>query len=224
MLIRLSSYDGTGTQSHLRVTQSLFILISTYMMGRLWLHSLNIVSRRITPDLSIIGYPSLKRSLSRPFSVMAAHSLLGSLSSFESYDNTPHIGTTFPDRSVQLARLLTANNSDELIKDLATLVSHRGVVFFTDQDIGIEQQKELANRLGELSGKPATSKLHRHPISEDTPELGADVSVISSTGYVYITCLIISSTAYIEGQWNCETRRIGNKHTSQQWLAFRHFV
>lgn len=113
---------------------------------------------------------------------MVASSFLGSLKDFESYDNTPHIGTTFPDRFVQLSKLLAANNADELIKDLATLVSHRGVVFFTDQDIEIAQQKELATRLGELSGKPATSKLHKHPISEDTPELGAEVSVISSIG------------------------------------------
>ncbi|PPQ65524.1 hypothetical protein CVT26_000481 [Gymnopilus dilepis] len=134
---------------------------------------------------------------------MAAHSLLGSLSSFESYDNTPHIGTTFPDRSVQLAKLLTANNSDELIKDLAKLVSHRGVVFFTDQDIGIEQQKELATRLGELSGKPATSKLHRHPISEDTPELGADVSVISSTGGIARPDASVTSTRASHG-WHSD--------------------
>lgn len=115
--------------------------------------------------------------------VAAPSSFLGSLSTFESYDATVHIGTTFPSKSVQLSKLLTAPNSDELIKDLATLVSHRGVVFFTDQDISIEQQKQLGTRLGELSGKPASSKLHKHPISEDTPELGADISVITSLGY-----------------------------------------
>ena len=109
-------------------------------------------------------------------------SLLGSLSAFESYSTTTHIGTTFPNTSVQLSKLLTDPNSDELIKDLATLVSHRGVVFFTDQDIKIDQQKELGTRLGQLAGKPVTSTLHRHPISEDTPELGAEISVISSTG------------------------------------------
>ncbi|KAJ7472035.1 hypothetical protein FB451DRAFT_1134900 [Mycena latifolia] len=114
--------------------------------------------------------------------VAAPFSPLGSLSVFDSYDETPHIGTRFPNKSVQLSRIFTAPNSDELLKDLATLVSHRGVVFFTDQDIGIEQQKELGTRLGELAGKPATSKLHVHPISEQTPELTADVSVISSEG------------------------------------------
>ena len=107
-------------------------------------------------------------------------SFLGSLSNFENYDATRHIGTVFPDKSVQLSELLTAPNSDQLIKDLAVLVSHRGVVFFKDQNIAIEQQKELATRLGELTGKPATSKLHRHPLTPDDAELGKNVTVISS--------------------------------------------
>ncbi|KAJ7280051.1 hypothetical protein C8J57DRAFT_1301503 [Mycena rebaudengoi] len=105
-----------------------------------------------------------------------------SLSHFDSFDETPHVGTTFPSKRTQLSEILSAPNSDELLKDLATLVSHRGVVFFKDQDLDINKQKELGTRLGELSGKPATSKLHVHPISEDTPELTADVSVISSAG------------------------------------------
>ncbi|KAJ7773654.1 taurine catabolism dioxygenase [Mycena maculata] len=114
--------------------------------------------------------------------VAAPFSPLGSLSVYNSYDETPHIGTRFPSKSMQLSRILTAPNSDELLKDLATLVAHRGVVFFTDQDIDIVRQKELGTRLGELAGKPSTSTLHIHPISEQTPELTADVSVISSEG------------------------------------------
>jgi hypothetical protein len=113
-----------------------------------------------------------------------------SLDAYPHYDETPVIGTRFPDASVQLSAFLTASNSDELIKDLATLVSHRGVVFFTNQDLTITQQKELGTRLGELSGKPATSTLHIHPISEDVPELGADVSVISSEGCVFCSFLL----------------------------------
>ncbi|KAJ7775783.1 hypothetical protein B0H14DRAFT_3588188 [Mycena olivaceomarginata] len=94
---------------------------------------------------------------------------------------------SLPSEHVSLANrsILAAPNSDELLKDLATLVSHRGVVFFTDQDIEIEKQKELGMRLGRLGGNPATSTLHVHPISELTPELTSDVSVISSEGYAY---------------------------------------
>lgn len=116
---------------------------------------------------------------------MSAPSFLGSLANFANYDATPHIGTVFSDPAVQLTQLLTAPNSDVLIKDLATLVSQRGVVFFKTQDIAIGQQKELATRLGELTGKPADSKLHRHPLTEDGSELGDDVQVISSAVFVF---------------------------------------
>jgi alpha-ketoglutarate-dependent taurine dioxygenase len=58
------------------------------------------------------------------------------------------------------------------------------VVFFRKQDdITNELQKELVQRLGELSGKPATSGLHIHPISNAGRELGGkddQISVISS--------------------------------------------
>ncbi|KZT58951.1 taurine catabolism dioxygenase [Calocera cornea HHB12733] len=109
-------------------------------------------------------------------------SLQGSLATFVSYDLTPHIGTSFPDPLIQLSSFLKDARSSELIKDLATLVSHRGVVFFTNQDLSIDQQKQLMLKMGELTGRPKSSGLHKHPVSEDTPELGADVSIISSMG------------------------------------------
>lgn len=63
-------------------------------------------------------------------------------------------------------------------------VSQRGVVFFRKQDgLNNELQKELAQRLGELAGKPETSKLHIHPVSNSGRRLGGkddEISVISS--------------------------------------------
>ncbi|KAF8530255.1 taurine catabolism dioxygenase [Hysterangium stoloniferum] len=112
----------------------------------------------------------------------APFSLLGSLSEFESRDETTAIGTVFPNPDTQLADILTRTDSDRLLRDLAILVSHRGVVFFKNQILSPRQLKEVGRRLGELSGKPKSSTLHKHPISEDTPELGADISVISSDG------------------------------------------
>ena len=117
----------------------------------------------------------------------APFSLLGSLSEFDSRDETPAIGTLFTSSHVQLADMLVHANSDVLLRDLATLVSHRGVVFFKDQKLSTAQLKTLGSRLGELSGKPSTSTLHRHPISESTPELGAEISVISSQGYAGVS-------------------------------------
>ena len=59
-------------------------------------------------------------------------------------------------------------------------VSQRGVAFFRDQELSIEEQKLLGTKLGELTGKPESSKLHVHPITEETSERGDEISVISS--------------------------------------------
>lgn len=57
-------------------------------------------------------------------------------------------------------------------------------MFFRKQDeLDNETQKRLIQRLGELSGKPSTSKLHIHPVSNSGRTLGGkddEISVISS--------------------------------------------
>ncbi|KAM0697589.1 hypothetical protein Q7P36_002443 [Cladosporium allicinum] len=108
--------------------------------------------------------------------------LQGVLDQYESFDVTPIIGQEFP--RANLKEWLEAPNSDELLRDLAITISQRGVVFFRKQDdLDNELQKKLAQRLGELSGKPATSKLHIHPVSNSGRTLGGkddEISVISS--------------------------------------------
>jgi len=42
---------------------------------------------------------------------------------------------------------------------MKSTVSQRGVVFLRNQDISVEQQKILGQKLGELTGKPETSKV-----------------------------------------------------------------
>ena len=58
------------------------------------------------------------------------------------------------------------------------------MVFFRKQDgLTNDLQKQLAQRLGELSGKPSTSKLHIHPVVNSGRTLGGkddEISVISS--------------------------------------------
>lgn len=65
-----------------------------------------------------------------------------------------------------------------------TPVSQRGVVFFRKQDaLDDDLQKELIQRLGELSGKPSTSGLHIHPVANSSREHGVkddEISIISS--------------------------------------------
>lgn len=111
--------------------------------------------------------------------------LSGALDQYESFDVTPVIGREFP--KANLKEWLRAPNSDELIRELAITVSRRGVVFFRAQDdLDNDTQKELAQRLGELSGKPSTSGLHIHPVSNSQREYGDkdnEISVISSEGH-----------------------------------------
>lgn len=63
-------------------------------------------------------------------------------------------------------------------------MSQRGVVFFRKQDnLDNDLQKELVQRLGELSGKPSTSGLHIHPVVNSGREHSVkddEISVISS--------------------------------------------
>ena len=104
----------------------------------------------------------------------------GSLDQYKSFDVTNVIGREFPE--LQLSDIL---NDDNKIRDLAitgkmeaffersstkcNLVSQRGVVFFRNQSINIEDQKLLGQKLGELTGKPESSKV----ILPDPHEIGS---------------------------------------------------
>ncbi|KUJ10841.1 taurine catabolism dioxygenase [Mollisia scopiformis] len=130
--------------------------------------------------------PEIKKSvqgLTQSASFPAPLTYSGSLDHYESFDVTSVIGREYP--KVQLTEIL---KDDAKIRDLAITVSQRGVVFFRNQDIGIEDQKILGQKLGELTGKPATSKLHKHALSnskrgiavDENGKLDDEVSVISS--------------------------------------------
>ncbi|KAB5532495.1 hypothetical protein GE09DRAFT_1040248 [Coniochaeta sp. 2T2.1] len=108
--------------------------------------------------------------------------LSGVLNNYESFDVTPVIGKEFP--TANLVEWLDAPNSDDLLRDLAITISQRGVVFFRAQDnLTNDLQKKLILRLGELTGRPATSGLHIHPILNSERDLGGsdpEISTISS--------------------------------------------
>lgn len=109
--------------------------------------------------------------------------LSGALDKFSFEDTTPAIGREFHDVNI-VDDLLKASNSDELVRDLAITISQRGVVFFRAQsNLTDDLQKQFVHRLGQLSGKPADSTLHIHPVLNNTSEFGvndAQVSTISS--------------------------------------------
>lgn len=110
--------------------------------------------------------------------------LKGILDQFKSFDVTPAIGREY--ENVNLKDWLRAPNSDDLLRDLAITTSQRGVVFFRAQnDLDDKLQMELADRLGKLTGKPSSSGLHIHPISNFGREQRGDdyeLNIISSVG------------------------------------------
>jgi hypothetical protein len=138
--------------------------------------------------------------------------LAGALDKFESFDVTPVIGKEFPTASLaewlkapnadELIRDLAItgkcyNYSDNHALLLpfgyyspfcvmfltSSIVSQRGVVFFRGQkDLDNNLQKELCQKLGLLTGKPAESSMHIHPISNKSFQCNKDdeISVISN--------------------------------------------
>ncbi|OBT74421.1 hypothetical protein VF21_06560 [Pseudogymnoascus sp. 05NY08] len=107
----------------------------------------------------------------------------GSLDEYKSFDVTPVIGREYPE-----ARLFDILKDDVKIGDLAIQVSQRGIVFFRNQGISVDDQKILGQKLGELTGKPESSKLHRHALSnskrgiavDENGRLDDEISAISS--------------------------------------------
>ncbi|GAA5870099.1 hypothetical protein JCM1840_003581 [Sporobolomyces johnsonii] len=100
---------------------------------------------------------------------------------FPRIELTPALGDKF-EASVRLKEILQLpkEEGDAVLRDLAILVSHRGVVFFQDQhDLVPEDLGVLALRLGELAGKPAESTLHIHP-TQELSETGLPLGKISS--------------------------------------------
>lgn len=130
------------------------------------------------------GYSSKSASASR-----LAHPLKysGTLDAYESFDLTPVIGREFP--KLQLSDIL---HDDAKIRDLGTIssdfycdesrssdaniqaVSQRGVVFLRNQDLSIADQKQLAIKIGHLTGRPEASYLHKHPLSNSKRGLAVD--------------------------------------------------
>ncbi|WVW83533.1 hypothetical protein I302_105554 [Kwoniella bestiolae CBS 10118] len=103
----------------------------------------------------------------------------GSLESYSHFEVTPSIGREFG-RDLQLSQLLKAPNSDDLIRDLAVLISRRGVCFFRAQDVNQEEMMQLQKKISVLAGQPKQSNMCIHPVSENVGEMGAKTQLISA--------------------------------------------
>ncbi|GAA6048869.1 hypothetical protein JCM3770_003660 [Rhodotorula araucariae] len=106
----------------------------------------------------------------------------GALDQFEREELATALGDRFS-ANVRLKEILNLpkEEGDAILRDLAILISLRGVVFFQRQDdIVPEDIGRLALRLGELAGKPEDSTLHIHP-TQELSENGLPLGKISST-------------------------------------------
>jgi alpha-ketoglutarate-dependent taurine dioxygenase len=108
-----------------------------------------------------------------------------SLAKLAQVDLTPAIGTEFPS-TVSLRALL---DDRQAIRDLAILVSQRGVVFFREQDLTVEEQLKLVDLMGRETGRPRESSLHIHPLTSSTDELGAVFKITAGTSQLALLLL-----------------------------------
>ncbi|KAK0103339.1 hypothetical protein ONS95_005365 [Cadophora gregata] len=92
---------------------------------------------------------------------------------------TPLIGIIFED--VNLADVLRSPDSDDKIRDLAILISRRGLCVFRGQgNCTVADQKLLCRKLGQLTTRPATSDLWIHPVNQtQLPDGTLDGEVMS---------------------------------------------
>lgn len=124
------------------------------------------------PDNIFGGNPVSQPRLSRP--ITYSGSLDGAIE--HQADVTPVIGREIT--GLQIRQL--NKSSDAHIRDLAALISQRGVVFLKNQDVTPEEMKQFMLRLTDIAGCPSSSSLHVHPLTEEGSELGDQISVISS--------------------------------------------
>ncbi|KAL1847176.1 hypothetical protein Plec18170_008740 [Paecilomyces lecythidis] len=135
----------------------------------------------VTSDLPIHTHPEHYIDKERYPTPLKAS---GSLDKFPFEETTPVIGREFPSVNI-VDDILNAPDSDKLVRDLAITISQRGVVFFRAQDnLTDDLQKQLVQRLGQLTGKPESSTLHVHPVLNNTSEFGVSDSQISTISSV----------------------------------------
>ncbi|KAH8803473.1 TfdA family taurine dioxygenase [Xylogone sp. PMI_703] len=91
----------------------------------------------------------------------------GSLDHLEFTEYSPIIGREYS--TAKIKDILHAPNAEQQIRDLAVIISERGVVFFraSQEDLTIEEQKQFTNLLGKLSGRPEENDLYVHPLYND---------------------------------------------------------
>jgi len=109
----------------------------------------------------------------------------GSLDEYDYFEVSPIIG-----REYTTLQLSDIQDDEQKLKDLAIIISERGVVFLRDQDIGMEAQLKVTDLLGRLAGRPADHGLHVHPLFRSKDNIGYD-----DEGHTHHQVYVINSEA-----------------------------
>lgn len=113
----------------------------------------------------------------------------GSLDNYPFFEITPIIGREYP--TVKVTDILRSDNAEQQIRDLAIIISERGVVFFRDQDdLNIPDQKQFTDLLGKYSGRPEENGLHVHPIYRDPGNLTLPDGTTDENMYTPISTIL----------------------------------
>ena len=109
----------------------------------------------------------------------------GSLDHLEFVEVTPIIGREYTNAKIK--DILNADNWEEQIRDLAVIISERGVVFFrqNQDDLSVEDLKNFTDKVGELSGRPKENGLHVHPLYRDPGNIPMGNGETDENMYVY---------------------------------------
>jgi alpha-ketoglutarate-dependent taurine dioxygenase len=124
------------------------------------------------PSTIFGGHPAAHTRLRQPLVD------LGNLDEYAFEDCTPAIGREY--NTLQVRDILSHSNAEAIIQDLAVNISRRGVVFLRNQDLTPVEMKQFCEILTSVAGCPDASGLHIHPLTEESSELGDQISVISS--------------------------------------------
>ncbi|VVT58002.1 uncharacterized protein SAPINGB_P005988 [Magnusiomyces paraingens] len=126
----------------------------------------------------------------------------------EALELTPLLGTTY-NESVRLSDII---KDDKLLQDLAIKISQRGVVVFKKQDdLTVEQQKELVQKLGILSGKPKGNGLHIHPTAPAGGVVGEDGLIDPEVSFI---------SSRLGGEYNKEQREYPTAYNWHSDITF----
>ena len=116
-----------------------------------------------------------------------------SIDNLEYVDVTPIIGREYS--TARLKEIYDAPNRDEQLRDLAITICERGVVFFRapQDNLTVDEQKDITDLLGKLTGRPKENGLHVHPLYNDPNNLvmangETDMNMYVLTSYAFETC------------------------------------